>query len=504
MRPNIPCKDLKKSMNTKMNDIHVSKLFLRQNDADDESNDHNKYIPLIDPNGIFTLKIIEKCQAAHKELDPGEVGRCMNFAGHNLDVRPSLPQIIYEYGGLDLSKACRHFPFEELFLAMWRTFEGLTLMEMHKVSHLDIKPLNMVYNPDTKKLALIDFGQIIPFKDMHTKTFCFEATYDYFPPEFVAISDFMEGGIISPNQHNNWDVFFERCVEPIKTRIVAKYGKHAPLARAWASLIRPLPMNVLMSQSQRMFSTDKPIKDVISSVAQKVDVHMLGISLFEILCLCERFGTLDISKNPEFYTKVLKLIARMIDMSVDTRFTPQQAYGEYKRVAKMVMVVPPPPSLISPIHVKPPPTSPKPSKPSKPSKQAKPAKPVKPFEPLKPCPEGKVRNPVTRRCNAIVQAKKPKKVESSTQLNPKPAKPTKPVKPFESLKPCPEGKVRNPVTRRCNAIVQAIKPKKVASSAQLNEKPVKQVKPLESLKPCPEGKVRHPVTRRCRNIPKSV
>jgi hypothetical protein len=172
----------------------------------------------------------------------------------------------------------------------------------------------MVYNPDTKKLALIDFGQIIPFKDMHTKTFCFEATYDYFPPEFVAISEFMERGVISTQQHNNWDVFFERCVKPIKARIVTKYGEHASLAQAWASILRPLHMNVLTSQSQRMFT--KPINDVISSVARKVDVHMLGISLFEILCLCERFGTLEVSKNPEFYTKVLKLIAGMIDMAV--------------------------------------------------------------------------------------------------------------------------------------------------------------------------------------------
>lgn len=84
---------------------------------------------------------------------------------------------------------------------------------------------------------------------------------------------------------------------------------------------------------------------------------------------------------------------------------------------------------------------------------------------LKPCKEGQVRDPATRRCRSTRK---------------------KGRKPTAELKPCREGQVRNPETRRCR--------KPVASKAKKTRKHI----PSAKLKPCKAGQVRNPVTRRCK------
>ena len=59
--------------------------------------------------------------------------------------------------------------------------------------------------------------------------------------------------------------------------------------------------------------------------------------------------------------------------------------------------------------------------------------------------------------------------------------------------PCPPGKIRNPVTGRCNKI-------KDGNNKNNKKTKTKKVKTPIGEKPCPPGKYRHPVTHRCRNI----
>lgn len=92
--------------------------------------------------------------------------------------------------------------------------------------------------------------------------------------------------------------------------------------------------------------------------------------------------------------------------------------------------------------------------------KAKTPKTPKATKELKDCPEGKVRNPITKRC---INEKKAPKAKETKETNadevkevivkvvkaPKaPAVPKEPKAPKEQ-KECPEGKVRNPITKRC-------------------------------------------------------
>ena len=70
------------------------------------------------------------------------------------------------------------------------------------------------------------------------------------------------------------------------------------------------------------------------------------------------------------------------------------------------------------------------------------------------------------------------------------------------LKPCPEGKIRNPATNRCvnkDSKVLAKEPTKQATPPPVVEKKEKEQEKntKTNLKPCPEGKVLNPATNRC-------
>uniref|UniRef100_A0A6C0LMT0 Uncharacterized protein n=1 Tax=viral metagenome TaxID=1070528 RepID=A0A6C0LMT0_9ZZZZ len=104
------------------------------------------------------------------------------------------------------------------------------------------------------------------------------------------------------------------------------------------------------------------------------------------------------------------------------------------------------------------------------------------------------------------KAKEPKKDDKETKVPKVPKAPKAPAVPkakaakaTKELKDCPEGKVRNPITKRCVNEKKAAK----ANADEVKEVIVKVVKEpkaakaTKELKDCPEGKVRNPITNRC-------
>jgi len=109
----------------------------------------------------------------------------------------------------------------------------------------------------------------------------------------------------------------------------------------------------------------------------------------------------------------------------------------------------------------------------------------------------------------IVVPKAPKKDGKETKAPKTPAVPKVPkakaAKATKELKDCPEGKVRNPITKRCVNEKKAPKAKAAKATKETNADEVKEVivkvvkepKAPKELKECPEGKVRNPITKRC-------
>lgn len=127
----------------------------------------------------------------------------------------------------------------------------------------------------------------------------------------------------------------------------------------------------------------------------------------------------------------------------------------------------------------------------------------------KPCPPGKERNPLTNRCINIKHSKTQKADRATHNKTTKNAKNAKNGNNGNNLKPCPPGKQRNPLTKRCiniksSTIIHApihapVPHTPLVIAPETHNKTVKTVK-TKTFKPCPPGKQRNPLTNRCITI----
>ena len=229
----------------------------------------------------------------------------------------------------------------------------------------------------------------------------------------------------------------------------AYFSKNAQFLREWEGIANPD-----MEEFAEFLRKEQPLPEKLASkYCNRLDVYMLGATILYLLYLCSRHGTSNVGKNSTFFIATLRLAKKMVYFTPSLRITPKKAFEEYRKIISMITTVPIPSLEPSPIKVR------RVLSPKKPKVHS--IKKTNENKAKAPCPEGKIRNPITGRCINIKQPKQPKQ-------------------PKASIKPCPEGKVRNPATGRCINIKQ---PKASVTKA-----------------PCPEGKVRNPVTGRCINI----
>ncbi|AFZ04560.1 AAA family ATPase [Calothrix sp. PCC 6303] len=100
----------------------------------------------------------------------------------------SLVMFLEDFGGksLKLLMSERRFSIEEIFIIAIKTSESLAAIHAANIIHKDINPSNIVYNPETKQLKIIDFG-ISTRLFQENQTLCnlnqLEGTLAYIAPE---------------------------------------------------------------------------------------------------------------------------------------------------------------------------------------------------------------------------------------------------------------------------------------------------------------------------------
>jgi len=427
MRPAITC-----DKSPRLDETKVSKLFKKESSASEEKRTHVRVIEKLDPKNTFTLKLSGKCFTVDDTFDPHEINKCKNFSDYEKN-RASHPQLVYDFGGMDLSHAAKQINFEVLFAAMWRIFKGLIILEQKGYTHLDIKPENIVYNPTTDKMALIDFGLTRKLQNIYNaKNYWFLGhQYAYYPVEFQMYVNW-------PNCYQGMNINDDAIASHVLKNGRALYQA---FPQEWESLALDTPDVVAFANSFK--------KQDVKGQENKIDVYMLGISILDVLCMCSRYGTVNL-KNKPFISGVMKLIKSMTFYDPSKRFTPKEAFAEYEELRKFVKN--------TPISVSP---------------YVSPIKIVRKDNKPKVCPPGKVINPKTGRCIKIKEVK-PKECPPGKEINPKTGRCVK-IKEVKQ-KECPPGKEINPKTGRCVKI-----------------KEVKQ-------KECPPGKEINPKTGRCIKI----
>ena len=434
-RPGVSCEKKPNDLNT------ISKVFSSQVSTEEEYELHQDLISKIDPEGIFTLKLLGTCDIVADKLPMKEINKCGNF-DYYARQKTVFPQIQYEYGGFDLSQASRRYSFETLFRAMWRVFKGLVILDKKGYVHADIKPENMVYNDQTNKLALIDFGltteKSIIFTD--EMSYLHKHVYRYYPSEFPV---FYSRKFYMTTQPNGFNIF-----QNVRDKQAAMKDFSTLMAKYPSAQIKPvddLIQKIVFTYDLSYFiDPDSKI-----DFPNKIDVHMLGVSLLEVFYLCEVHSRNSILDNIPFYVAALKLLKKMTRITPVNRLSPVQAYKEYQKVVKLLSASVDKNKRISPLRVKRNDDKPIKEKSVKLSSDSIITKVPKNKEKgVKECPPGKTLNPITNRCIKIKE-------------------PTKP-------KDCPPGQERNPLTKRCRKIPEPPRPKV-----------------------CPPGKVINPKTNRC-------
>jgi serine/threonine protein kinase len=169
----------------------VGKLFTDSKEAEIEQRIHESIVHKVDPNGVFTIKLIDICEIKEDELteDDGS-DECPLLFDRESGISPAVyKQIIYQYGGVSLDSYLKNelptwAKFKRLLYALGPVFEGVSKLNKMGWVHQDIKPGNILIHDNGA--FLIDFGLMTEVKKIYAdaNNFVLNYPYPYYPPEF--------------------------------------------------------------------------------------------------------------------------------------------------------------------------------------------------------------------------------------------------------------------------------------------------------------------------------
>lgn len=193
-------------------------------------------------------------------------------------------EIIYEYGGLSLEHVVMNdYDFIKALIIFCKSLETLHQL---KFVHRDIKQQNILYNNETNKLSLIDFGLCITADDLYTdkEQWWHDGSYFVSAPEYCITE--------KNNKYKNLDIIYETFYknEEFYNKKKKEYDEFF---------------------SKYSHITDiKDIPDEIKSISYKGDIYSLGITLL----ICYNDNNIKITHpNKELIeTKLFNLIENML------------------------------------------------------------------------------------------------------------------------------------------------------------------------------------------------
>jgi serine/threonine protein kinase len=339
-RPAKPCKN---SLKTKT----VAKVFRRYKDYKEELK-LNALVKKIDPKGVFTLHVIDDCPIMKSKYDLDQLRRCTSSLNDNNRLEKEhnkydkffpmfenydFYQIIYPDGGMDLDRAIRSHTFDELFKNMWRIFYGIVQLDENEFCHLDIKTINMVYEPNTEKISLIDFGLSKPYDEIYNERNIYNIShlaqsYYYFAPEIfyynMYLKDrdrFIKKYLSTKKVHKLGLRNYIFVIETIIESVVPYIYEYKRLTNLFKDIV---------FVDYRRFYKNLDFKHMDRDV-KKIDVYSLGVAILEMLGKALRIKQLVISNdNIERIESIVNLIKKMIAFDVSQRISAIEAYEIYK------------------------------------------------------------------------------------------------------------------------------------------------------------------------------
>ena len=204
--PSIKCLGEDERYSGTSNPNNYISAVMTKSAAEDELKELNKILPIIDPDGNYTIQSVHKCKLGDldaiiesKQDFEKCIGRALPhdsiypFKNKRGDTSNDLVQLILSLIYESLRRmGSSSFEIKYLFLNFVTVLQGIKQMKDVGYIHGDIKPPNILYNINTKKYYIIDFGlsnntsDFFSNDDFYSKNTAFYADngygYRYWPP----------------------------------------------------------------------------------------------------------------------------------------------------------------------------------------------------------------------------------------------------------------------------------------------------------------------------------
>jgi serine/threonine protein kinase len=301
-----------------------------------------------DPDHIYSVSVSGWCQPA---FGPGE--KELYTTACKMAV-PIAEQILYEFGG----ENDIHSTVEKGVNSVANTLQLLTnilqgiviMNQAPGIVHMDIKQANIVFDPDTNTVRLIDYGFVRRHKDLITdqSPLLLEHSYEAWPPEWDMLHTVLK--------------LFYRTVwklpgDDIRMVLPDKRGTNEALGAAvllsYAGLRHaPYQSDVMLTQYMERHPVEDctSVQDVLDAFsedfANKLDVYSLGIAMARLAGRRCPAGL-----QPLINAWILKAT----DPNAYTRFTPEEALRAYRSIwnpEAAAAARAPPKSLVPPRSVR--------------------------------------------------------------------------------------------------------------------------------------------------------
>jgi len=490
-RPSLRCNETKK-INYK---DKISKVMSAKN-AKKELKEY-VLIAKADPTAKFYLGKPDTCKFKKSDLNDDAVKEC-KMGKNILSAKNGYELIIMPDGGDNLEEFVQKMhklpnttANKETMSRFWkeagRLFRGTQAFIKSGIVHHDLKPQNIVYNTSENRSNFIDFGLMEEIQKSRTAairgTYGFSFYHWNFTPDSILFDYNGFKDFVGYNSQQRNDRF---------VKITAKYIHQLGAFYNYTGKTSESEKRNHLAEWNQFLLVDinsYTFSQYITKAFDTFDLYGVGLSLMHCLKLTKHLTA------EKMYMKLNELLEKIITPNLSKRITIEEAIEQYENIVSGTNVqksnVGVDPTQIEET-IK---TLAKKINPSASKSEVladldpKPIKiRVKKSQIRKSCPEGKVLNHKTNRCNKAKTQKAAKKCPAGKVLNPKTnrcnkVKTQKAVKKAKSAKKCPPGKVLNPKTNRCNKV----KTKKTQSKTK-------------SAKKCPEGKVLNPKTNRCNKI----
>ena len=286
------------------------------------------FIKKIDPEFEATVPYYGSCRVdIDKTRKSDEVNKC-NIANDYSVSKKSLNQLMFKFGGDDLDKIMngmkksnseiktynkyKDLHFDTIISLVLPLVKCIVKISKYGYVHSDIKPPNVLYNKQSNKLYLIDFGLLQKQRYITQSGSTLSFKYLYYPPEFIIMTN-LRAGIRDPERLYN-DVLenfeFYEYDTYIKFLDFADYEKRV---KEFIKYVLIVPLETIE-------------KELLKSYIKKLDVYSLGMSLTEMIYVTNIDNTFKV-KNEELYKSfVNNVLIHMINPDPRYRFTPDEAY----------------------------------------------------------------------------------------------------------------------------------------------------------------------------------